>query len=181
MAPPGNAITSRRQLLTSVRHLYLDDSVFDSKFVIPGVGGSLNLYDARKRALVSNFNTISVDMDSDRTVTTAEAQTPITPFARRVFKALKTGTHRVNLTHTPQHILPYSGHLLRKSLAQTVHVVTGSIDRRLRTADDQLLYTNVNQRPLAEILQGMMQYSNNCIAKQLLLTAGRSKMGLPRR
>ncbi len=163
----------------SLRNLYLDDSVFHPNLVVPGVEYSLNPYDARNGALISNFNTIYVDIHSDGSVVTAEEQTPLTPLARRLSKNLKPGKQRINISPKPQYILPYSGQLFREFLSRKGYVVTGKIERRIRTSEDRLVYEHSNQRPLTETVQGMMKYSNNFIANQLLLTGGWERKGAP--
>ncbi len=57
--------------------------------------------------------------------------------------------------------------------------MTGKIERRIRTPEDRLVYEHSNQRPLTETVQGMMKYSNNFIANQLLLTGGWEREGAP--
>ena len=70
--------------------LFFDTSLFSEKIKIPGISFSNNPFDAHNGALVVNFNTVFVKVDSKGHVTSAEKQTPLTPLARRLAKKIVT-------------------------------------------------------------------------------------------
>ncbi|HHE74831.1 MAG TPA: peptidase S13, partial [Desulfobacteraceae bacterium] len=88
--------------LQSVRNIYLDDHYFSPGLVLQGTNRSFNPYDAYNGALCVNFNTIFVKIDNSGNVSSAEPQTPLTDFARKM--ALKSGLKgevRLNLSDNP--------------------------------------------------------------------------------
>ena len=160
--------------------LFVDGSLFGDLSFLPGPGRSLNPYDAPNGALISNFNTIYVRKLKDGTVQSAEPQTPLTPSTRRWARSLQPGIQRIRIPEGPDNAAVYSAELLRFFLRkQGVIIKEDKIQTRETGPDDTLVYRHLNRRNLKETIAGMMLYSNNFIANQLLLSAGMREQGPP--
>ena len=154
------------------RRLMLDDSAFAPGQLVDGSTGTLNPYDARLGALVSNFNTVFVQVRGrgrQKTVTSAEPQTPITPIAARLGRRMRRGKHRINLTAWKIAGVKYSG-----ELAQAIFTEAGG--RFARKAGQgrvppsaELLLAYRSSSTLRQLVGGMMKFSNNFIANQLVM------------
>ncbi len=161
--------------------LVMDESAFAPGLAIDGASDTLNPYDARLGALVSNFNTIFVEVKTDGRVVTAEAQTPITPLALKVAAGLPPGKHRINFSRSGAESLRYSGELaaefFRRAGARIMgRIRAGRVPRGLKP-----VWTHRASRPLREGVRGMMKFSNNYIANQIVLVMGLEKKGAPAR
>ena len=60
-----------------MQDLFFDTSLFSENIKIPGISFSNNPFDAHNGALVVNFNTVFMKVDSKGHVTSAEKQTPL--------------------------------------------------------------------------------------------------------
>jgi D-alanyl-D-alanine carboxypeptidase/D-alanyl-D-alanine-endopeptidase (penicillin-binding protein 4) len=167
--------------LKRIRHIFLDDSYFQPDLLLHGTNRSLNPYDAYNGALCVNFNTIFVRIGSDGKVRSAEPQTPLTDFARKV--ALRSGMRgnvRINLTQSPEQCLLYAGELLKSFLERSSIRVEGSIARsEVNPERFRLLYVHRSRSNLSGVLKKMFEYSNNFIANQIFLTLGAVRYGPP--
>jgi len=158
--------------------LFFDTSLFEENIQIPGLNYSLNPYDARNGALVVNFNTVHLRVDKYGAISSAEEQTPLTPLAKHLGKKLTSGTHRVSI---PQD----SGFAYAGELLQTIFLKHGlsfknrEISLRQVSSAGQLVYMHYNNLNLQDVIAGMMLYSNNFTANQLLLTTGMKRFGSP--
>ncbi len=157
--------------LTRVRELGLDDSLI-ALIEVPGLAASLNPYDALNGALVVNFNSLFVGRDQQGRLYSAEPQTPLTPLGQERGTPLKAGfTDRINLTLDPAESLRYSGELFLAILAQEgldtkqAKLRFGPVPQGLRQVLD-----HQSSRDLTEVLKGLLRFSNNFIANQLLLS-----------
>ncbi len=166
------------QLPAKLRNLCLDASSYGD-VEIPGIATSLDPYNARNGALVANFNTVYVAVERGGRVRSAESQTPLTPLARELGRGLAPGKHRINISRRPERPLRYVGEIAREFLAARGVEVTGRVAPCERGPGDRLILTHYNTRPLTEIIAGMMEYSNNFVANQLLLTLGLVEDGEP--
>ena len=179
---PGiaQALAARPELPRNLAGIVLDPSAFDPKLRIPGVENSLNPYDARNGALVTNFNTIYLHIAKDGSVTSAEPQTPLIPLAVKLAQGFEPGKHRINFSRQPEHILPYFAGLARTFLEHEgfTFASKGISVRKLGSEDRRLLVFR-NPNTLGEIIPGMLLYSNNFTTNQLLLTAGAAHSGYP--
>ena len=154
------------------RRLILDDFAFAPRQVVDGSTGTLNPYDARLGALVSNFNTVFVQVRGrgrHKTVASAEPQTPITPLAARLGRRMRQGRHRINLTAWKIAGVKYTG-----ELAQAIFEGEGGIFSRRAIrgrvpAAAELLLAYRSSRTLRELVRDMLEYSNNFIANQLVM------------
>jgi serine-type D-Ala-D-Ala carboxypeptidase/endopeptidase (penicillin-binding protein 4) len=159
--------------------LVLDDSYFEPGITIPGTSRTDNPYDALNTALAVNFNTINVRIHGSEVVS-AEEQTPLVPLAEHVARESgRSGKVRINLTDDPQRSLHYAGELIRAKLEAHGAMVADEI--RVGTVPEGLepVYIHENSRPVSEVVAGMLKYSNNYMANQLVLEMGVVRSGAP--
>ena len=158
--------------------VYVDDSHFAEDITIPGVGGTDNPYDALNSATAVNFNTIHVSV-SGGVVTSAEAQTPLTPLAEAVAKRKNLrGKQRINLSSSPSDVRGYAAELVAAKLRSVGVVVGASVGTRTAPEGDPL-FVHANSRTVGETCAAMLYYSNNYIANQVFLAVGAAAKGEP--
>ena len=157
--------------LPPLRHLLLDNSAFAYPLLANGVERSNNPYDALNGALLTNFNTVHLEKKTDGTLVSGEPQTPITPLSLQQGQQLPVGKHRLNLARDPQQAQQYVGELMQAIWEPMGIRFSGKIRVAERSSSDTLLRRFENSRSLEEVIQGMLRYSNNFIANQLLLAA----------
>lgn len=168
--------------LGRIRDLVIDDTYFQlEEAATAGAGNSLNPYDAANRALAVNFNTINIEITSDNTVSSAEAQTPLLPVMRATAAkaGLLSGRHRINLTQEEETSRRYSGELFQALLAKQGVEINGRIRSGPAPATARLYYRHRSSFPLREVVRAMLLYSNNFIANQLFLACGAQTAGPP--
>lgn len=159
--------------------LRLDASRFLAEPKSPGTVGSLNPYDALNGALVVNFNSLFVGRKKDGTPYSAEEVTPLTPIAQKKAMALKPGfADRINLTDQPAESLVYAAELITAIFKHEGINLGGPVSFG-RLEGYQLIFEHRNSRALPEMLEGLLKYSNNYIANQLLLILGGEEKGWP--
>ena len=153
--------------LRDVAGIGLDDCYFSPDIEIAGRSASNNPYDAPVTALAANFNTINLVRNGGQ-IRSAESQTELTATARRFGLAGGAGKQRINLRERPIAIR-YFGELLAAKLAAAgVRVGQGQKNAPV-PAGAKLLYRHSNSRPLSEMVEQMLEYSNNFIANALFL------------
>ena len=161
-----------------LQKLSFDNSLFREKIKIPGVEFSRNPYDASNGALVVNFNTVFLRVASNGHIYSAEKQTPLTPLARRLGKKLSPGLHRISIPHG--HEITYAGEAIRAFFEDVGFSFNSTkVSIKSTNSEDQHIYTHSNRRTLSEIIAGMMRFSNNFTANQLLLRIGLARYGAP--
>ena len=160
---------------SKMRHLLLDNSAFTFPLQADGVERSRNPYDALNGALLVNFNTASLEKKTDGTLISAEKQTPLTPLSISLGKQLKPGKQRINLAEDPTLAQRYSGELMQAIWKENELEFTGEIKNSLKKENDKLIFQYKNSKPLKEVLEAMLKYSNNFIANQILLSASLEK------
>ena len=163
------------------RDVIVDDSAVPGDPEVDGRVDSLNPYDARLGALVSNFNTVNVNVGPDGTVTAAEPQTPLTPLAIELARGLAPGVQRINLSLDPAHGARYSGELARAIFREAGARIEGAVRKGVAPRESALLLMHRSRHRLRETVAGMMEFSNNFMANQLLLTLALEKHGPPAR
>jgi D-alanyl-D-alanine carboxypeptidase/D-alanyl-D-alanine-endopeptidase (penicillin-binding protein 4) len=159
-----------RQGLREVAGIGADDSLFAPGLDIRGRSSTDNPYDAPVTALAANFNTVAV-RNQGGTTRSAEAQTPLSPVARRLGDRLGPGNHRVNLK-TRELALRHFSQLLAAKLRQAGVAVAGDFRAAPVPARARHLYGHRSSRDLKAVLTAMLQYSNNFIANDLFLLLG---------
>ena len=166
------------ELPTQLNGLFFDTSLFSKNIKIPGIEYSKNPYDSRNGALVVNFNTVFLKIDSKGILTSAEKQTPLTPLAKSLAHNLSSGKHRISIP--PDSGITYAGELVYAFLAQAGFSFNSkNVTLRPLSSKDRLIYTHKNSSSLTELITGMMRYSNNFMANQLLLSVGLKHYGAP--
>ncbi len=161
--------------------LVLDTSAFSRNLSIDGVEYSLNPYDARLGALVTNFNTANVNVLPGGRAVSAEAQTPITPLVQRLARGLETGEQRINLSRRPADSLRYSGEVALAIFGEAgAHFRHGARAGRVPKGLAPLL-VHRSERNLQQVIAEMLAYSNNYIANQMTLVMALEKDGPPAR
>ena len=164
--------------VSAVKDIIIDDSYF-TKIKIPGVGTSLNPYDAPVGAFCVNFNTIYVRVYKNKFFS-AEPQTPLIPFALRLLKKMGIKeSGRYTLCHDPKIAEIYAGRLFLYFLKRYGVKVSGDVMIGKVRQTDVLIETYYSTYTLKEIIKEMMKYSNNFIANQILLVLGAELYGPP--
>lgn len=162
-----------------LKSLVLDDTAFAPHQVADGAEASLNPYDARLGALVTNFNTINVHVIRRGKVVSAEPQTPLTPLAMELSRRLPRGTHRINLSRRARNTLRYSGEVGRAIFQELGAHFSGPVKVRPvpRGLIPALVYRS--ELTLRDVVQAMLEFSNNFIANQITLVMALEKKGPP--
>lgn len=164
--------------VSRVDTLVLDGSAFSSGLVLPGTGRTNNPYDAVPSAIAANFNTVNLKRVKRR-IRSAEAQTPLTPIAKGMYKGIKKKKLRVNLGRDPRKAERYFGELLLAMLEkQGVSVGNSQIVQGLAPPQAPF-YTHQNSKTLGEMIRPMMKYSTNFIANQLVLMMAQQQFQRP--
>lgn len=153
--------------LKQIKGIGLDTSLFQSGLTLPGTGTTDNPYDAVPTAVAANFNSIATQRAGGRVVS-AEAVTPLTPYAESMGRARRSAEVRVNTGPNPRNAERYFAELLaaflqKNGVAVGSQIVSGQVSKQAA------FYTHVNSKPLGEIVRAMLKYSTNFVANQLIL------------
>jgi D-alanyl-D-alanine carboxypeptidase/D-alanyl-D-alanine-endopeptidase (penicillin-binding protein 4) len=157
--------------LRAYEDLIIDDHYFKQPLYIPGRSTSLQPYDAPNGALCVNFNTVFFTRRNGELVS-AEAQTPLLPFAREKIKASGQAKGRIGLSAGAAENVRYSGELFRYFLKRAGVPGRGTIRSGRVTAADTRIYRHQSPYPLTEVIRRLMAFSNNFMANQLFITTG---------
>lgn len=164
----------------AINNLILDDSYFDVPIVIPGANPSYQPYDAPNGALCVNFNTVNFKRNNNGVYISAEPQTPLLPFILSRVKASQMAQGRIVLSSQRNEITRYAGHLFVYFLKKEGIRLNGSIGLgTIQKEADKLIYRHVSSFSLLDIISKLLEYSNNFIANQLLISAGAKAYGPP--
>jgi len=167
------------RLSEPVADLILDDSYFQEPLIIPGVNDSLNPYDAPSGALCANFNTVYYQRQNGVYVS-AEPQTPLLPVVMDRIHRTGLDHGRIVLSHNKQELLLYAGQLLAYFLSEKDLPVQGDIrPGRVDPATDRLILAHRSPFTLVQVIEKMLEFSNNYVANQLLIAAGARAYGPP--
>ena len=175
------------QLLSSptseIESIHIDSSAI-AREPVPGRTQVTDPYNAPLSAVAANFNTVMLQR-IDGSLVSAEPQTPLTATAKnlanKLTKAIGAKTKRVNLidaNRAQQHF----AELLAIKLDQhhdakhSAPVQKLSINQTL-PAQARLLFSHQNSKTLADVLRGVLEYSNNFIANQLFLLLAQDEQG----
>jgi serine-type D-Ala-D-Ala carboxypeptidase/endopeptidase (penicillin-binding protein 4) len=172
----------KKNQITTINNIILDNSFFENKIDIPGKSDTLNPYDAFQGALCANFNTIFFKTDSvNNKFISAEEQTPLLPIFNNKIRA--TGLKQGRITLSEKESLFYPGFLMQYFLKENKIEVSGKIlpgEFPEGTATEQnFLFRYTSDIFLTEIIQNLLEYSNNFMANQVLLTLGGEVKGAP--
>ncbi len=164
--------------LRNVRGIGVDDGFFAGPLTVDGQSRTDNPYDAALGALAVNFNTLYVAKTPEGKIRSAEPQTPLTATARRLARRLPPGKHRISLGPDTD-AARYFAEVLAEKLRRRGIAVTGTIVHAPLPPDARPYYRHRNGHTLAEMVAGMLKYSNNFIANQLFLLLGAERDGPP--
>jgi serine-type D-Ala-D-Ala carboxypeptidase/endopeptidase (penicillin-binding protein 4) len=163
-----------------INDLILDDSYFGVPTVILGVNESYKSYDAPNAALCVNFNTVNFKRNKNGVYVSAESQTPLLPFILSRVKSSQMDHGRIMLSSQRNEITRYAGHLFLYFLKKKGVRLNGNIRLgKIQKEADKLIYRYVSSFSLIQTLSKLLEYSNNFIANQLLITVGAKAYGPP--
>lgn len=168
--------------LHAINDIVVDDRFFEKAIHIAGtMKNSLQPYDAPNGAVCVNFNTVNFKREKNAIVS-AERQTPLVPMAKQKIAVLgqASASGRILLTHDHGDIARYAGEMFSFFFTKAGIKISGVI--RCGMVDksrDRLVYRHQSGYDLKEIIARLLEYSNNFIANQLLLTAGAAVSGPP--
>jgi D-alanyl-D-alanine carboxypeptidase/D-alanyl-D-alanine-endopeptidase (penicillin-binding protein 4) len=161
------------QKAEQVNDIILDDSFFSHPIVVPGIRPSFQPYDAPNGALCANFNTVYFQRTVSGGFISAEPQTPLLPFVIQRIKASSLDSERIILSHENREATLYAGHLLKFFLNQNGLKINGRIRiRKAPVKPDELILRYTSPFDLKTVSARLLEYSNNFIANQILITAG---------
>ena len=164
---------------TVINDIVVDDSYFSQPLTIPGITSSTQPYDAPNGALCVNFNTVYFKRTPTGYVS-AEAQTPLLPFAAEKIKSLKPKSGRIVLSHVEKENTIYAGKLFRYFLERHGVRFRGTVKTgRANKSADRLIYRYVSHFTLPEIIAKLLEHSNNFTTNQLLISCGIKLFGSP--
>ena len=163
-----------------INDLILDDSYFGVQTVIPGVNISYEPYDAPNGALCVNFNTVNFKRKKSGVYVSAESQTPILPFILPRIRDSQLDHGRIVLSSQSNEITRYAGHLFLYFFEKEGIRLKGNLRLgKIQKEADKLIYRYVSSFSLIQTLSKLLEYSNNFIANQLLITTGAKVYGPP--
>ena len=163
--------------ISEIETIGIDTSFFSKTIRIDGQGESLNPYDATVGAVAANFNTINVRV-YENNISSSETQTPLTPLANELSQGLPIGRHRINLgdaEHGPRYFYELlKAKFNRSAIPTDALFLSGDVPKPAK-----LLFTHQNSKTLEQVIESMLEYSNNFIANQLFLALGADQFGAP--
>jgi D-alanyl-D-alanine carboxypeptidase/D-alanyl-D-alanine-endopeptidase (penicillin-binding protein 4) len=110
----------------------------------------------------------------------AEAQTPLLPWAESKIRARNLKKGRFVLSRLGNENTIYAGSLFRYFLERHGAEFSGGVQLgQVNQPEDRLIYRYVSKYSLAQIISKLLEYSNNFITNQLLITAGIAASGPP--
>jgi D-alanyl-D-alanine carboxypeptidase/D-alanyl-D-alanine-endopeptidase (penicillin-binding protein 4) len=164
---------------TVINDLVVDDSHFNRPLTIPGISSSSQPYDAPNGALCVNFNTVFFKRTRSGYIS-AEAQTPLLPYAEKEIRARDLKNGRFVLSHLGNENTIYAGELFRYFLKQHGVQFSGSVTPgRVNETEDKLIYRYVSKFSLSQIISKLLEHSNNFTTNQLFITSGIEALGPP--
>ncbi len=164
-----------------INSVLVDDSHFSQPPAIPGISSTLRPHDAPNGALCVNFNMVSFKPGRHPgTFISGEPQTPLLPFVMEKIKQSGFRSNRIVLSHNQNDIALYAGHLFRYFMEKngvSIHgqVKTGRVDEK----KEQLIWVHHSSFTVEEIIQKLLEHSNNFMANQLLIAMGIERYGPP--
>lgn len=172
--------------LQEVKKIVIDQSYFASDIIIPGTGRSLNPYDATTGALCANFNTLHFARDTaTNAFVSAEPQTPLLTLFEQAIKETRLKQGRILLEKEVRPLYPglLTAYFLKElGVTVTGTVETGSFPDSAPTLSGSApvkTLTLASPWTLEDVIRKLLQYSNNFIANQVMLSLGAHRYGPP--
>lgn len=169
----------RNNGVSRINSIYIDDSAYALEEPLDGLDGSGNPYDVGPAALAVNFNSVNLRLTGKGRVESAEEQTPLVPLMVELGRKLPAGHHQFNVTANPVHPILLAGQLFRAFQQQSGIAGNGEIARRPVPPEARLLLVHQSGRNLTELVQNLLEFSNNFIANQIFLALGAEEFGYP--
>jgi D-alanyl-D-alanine carboxypeptidase/D-alanyl-D-alanine-endopeptidase (penicillin-binding protein 4) len=163
--------------LSHVSGIVVDDHYFAPNIVIDGKSNTLKPYDAPVGALSVNFNTLSI-IRNKAEIYSGEAHTPLTPLMQKIGKRFPNGHYEINLGKQINSSR-YFAEVLRGKLQQQGVKTANLIAAGHLTASVPPFYHHQNSHSLSQIVEEMLENSNNFTANQLFLMMGAERYGAP--
>jgi len=164
---------------TIINDLIVDDSYFTRPLTIPGISSSSQPYDAPNGALCVNFNTVFFKHTRSGYIS-AEAQTPLLPFAEKKIGNRKLNAGRIVLSHVGNENTVYAGKLFEYFLKQEGVQLSGNVRiGRVNYSHDRLIFRYTSRFSLTQIISKLLEHSNNFTTNQLIISAGIKAFGPP--
>lgn len=162
-----------------VEGLLLDNTYFSQPILIPGRGRSTEPYDAPNGALCVNFNTVAFRRQDGQWISD-EPQTPLLSAVIPKIVASGLTSGRITLAADSQEALQYTGELFRHFLEKHGVAVRGGIGKaRADSEKHHRVWRYLSETELLEVVAKLLEFSNNFIANQLLLSMGAHAYGPP--
>ena len=174
------AIRVKKRGFLQFNSIFLDDSLIETS-IVPGLGKSNNSYNALSGALVVNFNSLYLEKTATGKVLSAEAWTPLTPFAKRKGVAIAKGKKkRIKISNSYTDTLQYTAELIEAIFENHgINVVNSGYQKTLHNQDWDLILNYQNSRKLKELISLFLLYSNNYIANQIYFRLADQEYGAP--
>ncbi len=170
--------------ISRIDKIVIDDSWFSVPTAADGTESTDNPYDVPNGALAVNFNSLSIQVNNDRSVSSGEPQTPLLPLTRIIGGQLEPGRHRVNVGGFASRSIIDNSHrytaelfaafLLRAGIDIGAVFESGQVDTSCI-----LIHTFISPRNITDLVRDCLQFSNNFIANQLYLSCGTVLFGPP--
>ena len=171
-------VTCEHKKPGTVNNIIVDQTYFDPQITIPGAGVSSNPYDATNQALCANFNTIFLKWDNTKKkYISAEDQTPFPDIVARQIKPDILKSDRILLSYELRRC--YAGILIQHFLKDSGINITGTVQEGIFPDSAVNRIEFKSSFCLTEIIKKLLQFSNNFMANQLMLTMGAQKCGPP--
>lgn len=157
---------------------YIDSTFFEKPIVIPGVGSTLRPFDTQNGAVVSNFNTIKVNITRNQIIS-GEKQTPITPLSETIARRSRlNGLHRMNIGVLSDCIdfgEIYTGELITHFLRENNVRIESGVYLKSVPPTAAHIYRHFSSFKLTDVIENLLKYSNNFITNQIgLYICGRN-------
>ncbi len=169
----------KKRGVSEINNIYLDNSQFDIPQLTPGISESLNPYDVINSALAVNFNTIYFKVDKNRSIVSAEKQTPTLAIMKAMGRGFKPGKYRINMSKSRKNISRYSGELFRAIQLKNGIRGKGTAAEKITPSGLNPLYVHYSSKGLDEVIKEMLYYSSNYTANQIYLALGANAYGYP--
>lgn len=162
----------------SINHIIIDQSYFEPTRIPGTTYGSFEPYNAPIGAVSANFNTVNFFRDKDGILCSAEEQTPIFQFLFNQIKQSGLNQGRIILKASEQDL--YAGSLFKFFLERKGISVNGRIisDNNNRN-NKQLIYRLESPFTMQDVVKKLLEFSNNYIANQLIVSIGAVAYGAP--
>ena len=144
-----------------INDLVVDDSYFNQPLTIPGISSSSQPFDAPNGALCVNFNTVFFKRRQSGYIS-AEALTPLLPYAEKKIRARNLKNGRFILSHLENENAIYAGKLFQYFLKQHGVEFSGTVTPgRVNETEDKLIYRYSSRFSLTQIISKLLEHSKS--------------------